>query len=647
MALKYGFFNSSNGDRKYDAEDISSIFDGIIEDGVFATIGKIFAVTPGTGLQVLVDTGKAWFNHTWTVNSEIVPLSLEEPDITLDRYDAVVLEINHSESVRANSLKILKGNPASEPTKPVMTREELINQYPLAYVLVKHGATSITAAEIEIMVGKGDCPFVRGPIETVPIDELFSQWEAEFDTWFENVQSQLEGDIAANLQRQIDERVKIADKASEEEAIAGESNEKWLTPKTGSKIAVKHGFDIGDVKTTIKSSLGDNWLLCNGVLLPPDYKYDKLRGELSNAWVEISPSKYSSDAYQNCTDTHIRYLSDRIVLCLNSNFAGIGGSYSDGSFIGRDVIEIGSQYLIVGTTGSGANRRLAISITPTLNAYSKPVTTIGTQTGDVSGLYVTKSNTYVVIARGGPQYFLEIAYCSVDQATNPSYWKSYVYNYNTTGQNNMYNIHGSFSDGTDVFIYGSRTPVSGNTTGFIGRSRVPTSTSNWNMNGIGSGIATNTAIHSMIKSGEKYYCGFADHGAYEIKLANYPDLSINIGSNLIGNGNRYVSLMNTSNGFCALYGNSSLTDLTIAHFTVDGVQDATKKVPGVATNGGACGSLRDVTNSYNTAAFAFIMNEESTISLPFWIHSDYDFYGKVLPSISITNARAFIKAAEG
>lgn len=205
MALRYGFFNSINGDRKYDALDMSSIFDGIIEDGVFATIGKIFAVTPGEGLQVIVDTGKAWFNHTWTSNDAKMPLDIDAADITLDRYDAVVLEVNNTESIRANSIKIIKGTAASDPQKPNMVSTDLIHQYPLAYVRVVHGATEIQNMYIELTVGKEPCPFVRGPLETVPIDALFAQWESEFDNWFDNVKSNLEGDVAANLQRQIDE----------------------------------------------------------------------------------------------------------------------------------------------------------------------------------------------------------------------------------------------------------------------------------------------------------------------------------------------------------------------------------------------------------------------------------------------------------
>ena len=210
MTIKSGFFNSSGGDRRYDAMDLSSIFDGVITDGVFATIGKIFAVKPGSGLQVTVDTGKAWFNHTWTVNDAVLPLTISAADVTLDRIDAVVLEVNTTDSVRKNTIKVVKGSPSSSPTPPKMTNTTDIHQYPLAYVTVKKGATSISTSNIEITVGRDPCPFVTGPLKTVPIDSLFTQWEDEFDYWFNNVKTTLEGDTAANLQRQIDE-IKDAD----------------------------------------------------------------------------------------------------------------------------------------------------------------------------------------------------------------------------------------------------------------------------------------------------------------------------------------------------------------------------------------------------------------------------------------------------
>lgn len=205
MAFTCGFFNSDRGDRKYNAEQISAIFDGIIADGVFATIGDHMAVTPGTGMQVLVGTGKAWFDHTWNVNDSLYSLEIAKSDVSLDRIDAVVLETNHSDSVRFNGFKVVQGSPSADPIRPSLTRNELINQHPLAWVRVKAGATAITASMIENAVGKTECPFVTGVVEVTSIDDLFNQWEGEFDEWFANLKTQLSGDVAANLQRQIDE----------------------------------------------------------------------------------------------------------------------------------------------------------------------------------------------------------------------------------------------------------------------------------------------------------------------------------------------------------------------------------------------------------------------------------------------------------
>lgn len=50
MAFTYGFFNSLNGDRKYTAEQLSSIFDGLITDGVFDSIGAQY---PAAGCRSL------------------------------------------------------------------------------------------------------------------------------------------------------------------------------------------------------------------------------------------------------------------------------------------------------------------------------------------------------------------------------------------------------------------------------------------------------------------------------------------------------------------------------------------------------------------------------------------------------------------
>lgn len=205
MAVTYGFYNSLNKDRVYNAEQMSSIFNGIITDGVFASIGGSLMPIAGTGMQVVVKTGKCWFNSTWTMNDALLPLDVPTADVSLTRIDAVVVEINSAVSTRANTIKVLKGTPSANPAKPALTNTETLHQYALGYITVGAGVTNITADKIEVNVGKTTCPFITSILQQTDITALFNQWDAEFSAWFANVQSQLSGDIAANLQRQIDE----------------------------------------------------------------------------------------------------------------------------------------------------------------------------------------------------------------------------------------------------------------------------------------------------------------------------------------------------------------------------------------------------------------------------------------------------------
>ena len=233
MSVTYGFYNSINGDRKYNALEMSSIFDGIIVDGVLMTIGDALKVTATTGLGFTIGEGRAWFNHTWTLNDSLLPMTLDISDVLMNRIDAVVLEINNNSDVRKNEFKIIKGTPGSNPQRPTLVKSELVNQYPLAYIAVNKGVTSITQANITNMVGTSSCPYVTGPLKGMDIDALIAQWETqfsefmdtnetEFDTWFQQMKDQLSEDAAGNLQTQIDQiETDVDGKAQKNHASTG------------------------------------------------------------------------------------------------------------------------------------------------------------------------------------------------------------------------------------------------------------------------------------------------------------------------------------------------------------------------------------------------------------------------------------------
>lgn len=184
MSVTYGFYNSKNHDRRYDAIQMSRIFDGIIRDGVLQHYGTAMMVKESEGMMVNVGIGRAWFNHTWTLNDALLPLTLPLSEVILNRIDAVVLEVDARESVRANSIKIVKGTPASSPKNPTLIKTNDRWQYPLAYIRVNAGVTSIRQANITNCVGTSACPFVTAPLEKMSIDALVAQWGDQWKAFY-------------------------------------------------------------------------------------------------------------------------------------------------------------------------------------------------------------------------------------------------------------------------------------------------------------------------------------------------------------------------------------------------------------------------------------------------------------------------------
>lgn len=203
MAITYGFYNAIDHDRQYDAVQMSSIFDGIINDGIYMSIGDAFKVSIDSGLTVNVGSGRAWFNHTWTLNDAVYKITLDAAEMLTSRIDAIVLEVDSSDAVRANAIKVVKGTASTKPVNPTLTNNDTLHQYPLAYISVAAGATTLSASDITSKIGSTETPYVTGPLTTISNDDIISKWEDEFETWFKNLKYQLDGDVATKLQSQI------------------------------------------------------------------------------------------------------------------------------------------------------------------------------------------------------------------------------------------------------------------------------------------------------------------------------------------------------------------------------------------------------------------------------------------------------------
>jgi hypothetical protein len=181
MSITCGYFNSIDGDRKYNAETMTRYFEGLISDGVYNTVGDKLAVTSGDGLSVNVATGRAMVSCRWLHNSTALNLELEEPDTRMSRYDAIVLHLDLNDNVRDFTIKVVTGTSALDsPAKPSITNTSLVKELCLAYVYVEGNAKSIKQKNIEDMRGSTLCPWVTGLIQQVDTSTLFSQFESAY-----------------------------------------------------------------------------------------------------------------------------------------------------------------------------------------------------------------------------------------------------------------------------------------------------------------------------------------------------------------------------------------------------------------------------------------------------------------------------------
>lgn len=115
--VKYGFFNSVEGDRVYDADDISNLYEGLFTNGVIKGLGGEMYVCPGGGLSIRVMTGKCIIENKWLkIGSDTdCTLVLEQGD-SQDRIDLVVACLVKNE--RKVEVRLVKGTPAANPIEP-------------------------------------------------------------------------------------------------------------------------------------------------------------------------------------------------------------------------------------------------------------------------------------------------------------------------------------------------------------------------------------------------------------------------------------------------------------------------------------------------------------------------------------------------
>lgn len=193
MAITYGFFNAikqSDGtyDRTYNADQMSTYFEGLVSDGVYESVDDAMQVLAGTGMQVQVGAGRAIIDSKWIKNTAAYPLTINAAHVTLNRYTAIIIRLDLS--ARTIVITTKDGENATTPVKPVIANSETIKELCLAYVYVGRGVTAITQANIEdTRPDNNVCGWVTGIVQQVDTSKLFLQWQTAYEEFYKQMQS--------------------------------------------------------------------------------------------------------------------------------------------------------------------------------------------------------------------------------------------------------------------------------------------------------------------------------------------------------------------------------------------------------------------------------------------------------------------------
>lgn len=239
MPIKSGFFNSVNGDRRYDARWFAEYFASFIGNGVFPNPSTNLQVVEGTGMQTIVKIGKGWINGYYVVNDSDYILQHDIADGVLKRIDRILMRLNYP--TREIEIVIKKGDYSSNPVAPTLQRDADAYELALADVLINNGATQITQVNItDQRLNTSLCGIVHGTVNQVDTTTLFNQYQSwinqqktayevefeswsedkkqqfdewmsleqsDFDAWFESVKDILNTNVAMDLQNQINAHI--------------------------------------------------------------------------------------------------------------------------------------------------------------------------------------------------------------------------------------------------------------------------------------------------------------------------------------------------------------------------------------------------------------------------------------------------------
>lgn len=207
MSQQSGFFESrwdetlinpetgtlGDWDLKYYYNQFSEYFSKFFGNGVYYNPDNCLKVIANGGMSLLVKAGWAFIKGFWYELDEDMTLTVPANSTAYERTDSVVLRWNLSN--RTITLAYL-----TDTITP--SRTDTVWDLKIAEVIVGAGVAEILGSSItDTRTNQEVCGIVRGlEADAIDTEDLFAQYDAIFNEWFDTVKDQVTGDLGARLQ---------------------------------------------------------------------------------------------------------------------------------------------------------------------------------------------------------------------------------------------------------------------------------------------------------------------------------------------------------------------------------------------------------------------------------------------------------------
>lgn len=240
-------------DKRYLAEQYARYFALFIGNGVFGSPTDQLKVSAGTGMSVIVSSGNAFVNGYWYNNDEPKVISVPANNTSSSRVDSVRVRFDLTN--RQITIEYFAGDID-------IVRGDNVYDLKLAEIVVPALSTEVLQSNISDMRTNEDvCGFVTELLKVQTTKDLFDQYQALFEEWFNGVKDQVTGDLAIRLQQEFTElNQKVEDYQSDVTDVAnGAKNTidefvaKYFVIDVQSLIFVDKVCKVTDSRITSKS----------------------------------------------------------------------------------------------------------------------------------------------------------------------------------------------------------------------------------------------------------------------------------------------------------------------------------------------------------------------------------------------------------